>query len=169
MGIIEIFFENWTSIALRIISDLISRLVIVDFKSQAYMWDIAQSSIIHGPHDDLFHNQNQDNGCATNLTYCSDSHLNLILKKKKSKINQKERKKDLLSQSILSLKSNAPKKKNSSACIHDLDFLWGKYPMGSLIYAGNDFRKVEMLGMSGFLCKSWMLFTLLHSLIIAVF
>lgn len=111
MGIIEIFFENWTSIALRIISDLISRLVIVDFKSQAYMWDIAQSSIIHGPHDDLFHNQNQDNGCATNLTYCSDSHLNLILKKKKSKINQKERKKDLLSQSILSLKSNAPKKK----------------------------------------------------------
>ena len=111
MGIIEIFFENWTSIALRIISDLISRLVIVDFKSQAYMWDIAQSSIIHGPHDHLFHNQNQDNGCATNLTYCSDSHLNLILKKKKSKINQKERKKDLLSQSILSLKSNAPKKK----------------------------------------------------------
>ena len=82
MGIIEIFFENWTSIALRIISDLISRLVIVDFKSQACMWDIAQSSIIHGPHDDLFHNQNQDNGCATNLTYCSDSHLNLILKKK---------------------------------------------------------------------------------------
>lgn len=25
------------------------------------------------------------------------------------------------------------------------------------------------VGMSGFLCKSWMLFTLLHSLIIAVF
>lgn len=91
MGIIEIFFENWTSIALRIISDLISRLVIVDFKSQAYMWDIAQSSIIHGPHDDLFHNQNQDNGCATNLTYCSDSHLNLILKKKiKDKPKRKE-------------------------------------------------------------------------------
>ena len=91
MGIIEIFFENWTSIALRIISDLISRLVIVDFKSQAYMWDIAQSSIIHGPHDDLFHNQNQDNGCATNLTYCSDSHLNLILKKKKIKDKPKRK------------------------------------------------------------------------------
>ena len=124
MGIIEIFFENWTSIALRIISDLISRLVIVDFKSQACMWDIAQSSIIHGPHDHLFHNQNQDNGCATNLTYCSDSHLNLILKKK-SKINQKERKKDLLSQSILSLKSNAPKKKKKFISMHP----WFGFPL----------------------------------------
>lgn len=54
------------------------------------MWDIAQSPIIHGPHNDLFHNQNQDNGCATNLTYCSDSHLNLILKKKNQRLTEKK-------------------------------------------------------------------------------
>ena len=167
MGIIEIFFENWTSIALRIISDLISRLVIADFKSQAYMWDIAQSSIIHGPHDHLFHNQNQDNGCATNLTYCSDSHFKFNIKKK-SKINQKERKKGLLSQSILSLKSNAPQKKNHHRASmiwisFEENIPWAHLYMLEMIIDSGD------VGTSGFLCKSWMLFTLLHSLIISVF